>query len=172
MMKKKYRKVLGWVLSNWGPKPKRPNQFRATNEMFLKGSCCLPSPSNFRSHLSQRTILDVLTIRRWKFVRSGWNFSRRFLSYCSSFCPVGLLIGVLQKRQKFCEVLLTAANFCQRKYSLFLRSNGENISDSSEIFTGASWLILLHFVRCDLKLELYLKRRKFGNREILELLLC
>jgi len=46
---------------------------------------------------SQRTTLDVLTIRRWNFVWSSWNFSQRFLSYLSSFCPVGLLIGVLQK---------------------------------------------------------------------------
>ena len=93
---------------------------------------------NFHSHLSQRTILDVLTIRRWNFVRSSWNFNRRFLSYRSSICLVGLLIRVLQKRQKFCEVLLTAANFCQCEYLLFQQSLGENISDSSEIFTGAS----------------------------------
>ena len=120
---------------------------------------------NFRNYLWQRTTLDVVTIWRWNFVRSGWNFKWRFLTYRCSICLMGLLIGALQKRHKFCEVLLTAANFYQREYSLFQRSDGENISDSSEIFIGASWLILLHFVLCDLRFKLYLNHRKFGNRE-------
>jgi len=120
---------------------------------------------------SQKTTLDVLKIRRWNFVRSSWNFSRRFLSYLSSFCPVGLLIGVLQKRQKFCEVLLTTANFCQREYSLFQRSNGENISDCPEIFTGSFCLVRFE-IGAVVESQKIREQRAFLSKEILELLLC
>jgi len=159
--------LLGWVLSNWGPITQMAQlQLGKQMKCFFMVAAASLLPPIFRN-LEWRSESEVKTVfvftknslgcsndRRWNFVRSSWNFSRRFLSYLSSFWPVGLLIGVLQKSQKFCKVLLTAANFCQREYSLFQRSNGENISDCLEIFTGASWLMLLHSVRCDLRLEL------------------
>jgi len=38
--------LLGWVLSNWGPKPNRPNpNLGQQMKPFLKGCCCLYLPS-------------------------------------------------------------------------------------------------------------------------------